>query len=118
MKQEELSQEIRTAPPKRLHETYEEVCETYKQRLLEQFDITPDNAFWIGGIVGELLDVDCYYTLNMYDIVLIVDNDMTFDDFDEWYDQWIDNNNRRINLHYWILGARPEMFNQPTNINQ
>lgn len=116
MKQEELSQEIRTAPPKRLHETYDEVCETYKQRLLEQFDFNKDDTYWIGNVVGETLDIIGLYFLSIQDIVLIVDNAMPYDEFTKWYYQWTDNDNRyRINLEHWFNGVRPEMFNQHTN---
>ena len=118
MTQKDLTLSIRTASPNGLHKAYEDVCNTYKQRLLDQFDFNfnKDDTYWIGNVVGDTLDIIGLYFLSMQDIVLIVDNAMPYDEFTKWYYQWTDNDNRyRINLEHWFNGVRPEMFNQHTN---
>lgn len=93
-----------------LHHYYEVVCDTYKQRLCEQLEVT--DAYWMRDEVGCCLDINGYYVIDMPEIVLLVDNCIGYDEFDEWYCQWADmDREHRINLRSWIMGARPEMFN-------
>lgn len=104
-----LINSIRTSPPGTLHKAYETVCETYKQRLCEQLEVT--DAYWIRDDIGGCLDINGYYTIDMQEIVLLVDNNIGFDEFDEWYSQWTDfEREYRINLRSWIMGARLRMF--------
>lgn len=106
-----LIKSIRASTPNALHKAYETVCETYKQRLCEQLEVT--GAYWIGDDVGGCLDINGYYTIDIPEIVLLVDNCIDFDEFDAWYGQWVDEENvRRINLRSWIMGARPGMFKE------
>lgn len=110
MKTETLLQSIHTATPEALHKAYEAVCEEYRKRLTAQMDLRYD--YWIADRVGEVLDVNGEYSLNMPEIVLLVDNAVSFDDFYEWWKQWTDwESDNRINLWSWLKGASPEMFN-------
>lgn len=114
MKTEDTIKSIRTATPQALHKAYEAVCETYKQRLCEQLDVT--DAYWIRDEVGGCLDINEYYVIDMPEIVMLVDNCIGFDEFDEWYKQWTDfDSDNRINLRSWIMGARPEIFKKREN---
>lgn len=102
---------IKESCPGMLHHFYEAVCETYKQRLCEQLEVT--DAYWIRDEVGCCLDINGYYVIDMPEIVLLVDNCIGYDEFDEWYSQWTDfDKENRINLRSWIMGARPEMFKE------
>ena len=48
----------------------------------------------------------------MDELRYIVDHSMSFEDFEEWYEQWMDTENENIiNLRSWLIGARPELFN-------
>lgn len=97
-----------------LRKFYDTVCETYKQHLCEQLEVT--DAYWIGDEVGGCLDINGYYTINMSEIVLLVDNGIGFDEFNEWYEQWTDfDRDNRINLRSWIMGARPGIFKKREN---
>lgn len=110
MKINSLIQSIQTASPHILYKTYQAVCDTYKQRLCEQLEVT--DAYWIRDDIGGCLDINGYYTIDMQEIVLLVDNCIDFDEFNEWYKQWTDmDREHRINLRSWIMGARPGMFN-------
>lgn len=65
--------------------------------------------------------IDAYF-LNMETVVLVVDNAMSYEDFDEWYIQWTDYDMEtwepkpnRINLESWLKGARPDIINLKNN---
>lgn len=111
---DKLIKSIRTSTPNTLHKAYEAVCDTYKQRLCEQLEVT--DVYWIRDEVGCCLDINGYYVIDMPEIVLLVDNCIGFDEFNEWYNQWTDfDKEDRINLHSWIMGARPRMFSKENN---
>lgn len=108
---EQLIQEIRILRPEALHKAYEAIAEEYRKRLVAQLDLGYD--FWIADRVGEVLDIDGEYSLDMPEIVMLVDNAVGFDEFYEWWSQWSDSDNKyRINLWSWLKGARPGMFNK------
>ncbi len=93
-----------------LRAVYEQVCNTYADRLLKQLGYKKnENTYWIADHVGEVLDIHGYYFLDMPDIALLVDNEIGYEEFDDWYTQWVDlDNKQRINLRSWIMGARNE----------
>ena len=97
--------------PLRLSLSYEQACEEYRLRLCNQFGIDWNDTYWIAGRVGGVLDIQSYYAIDMDELRYIVDNSMTFEDFEEWYEQWMDTENEnRINIRSWLMGARPELF--------
>lgn len=97
--------------PQALHKAYESVCDTYAQRLIEQLGMRKDDAYWVSDEIGSTFAYGDNYFLTMEEIVLLVDNCIGYDEFDEWYSQWTDMEREyRINLRSWIMGARPEMF--------
>lgn len=107
-----LIKSIRTSTPGTLHNAYEVVCDTYAQRLIEQLGLRKDDAYWVSDEIGGTFAYGDNYFLNMEEIVLLVDNCIGYDEFDEWYSQWTDfERENRINLRSWLMGARPEMFN-------
>ena len=107
-----LQRAIHTASPMVLHVLYKAVCEAYAQRLLAQLGYyNRVDAYWVGDDVGGVLAIGDSYFLNLDEIVLLVDNAIGYDEFSEWYNQWVDmDNERKINLRSWIMGARPGMF--------
>ena len=111
MNTEQLTQEIRILRPESLHKAYEAVCEVYKQRLIEQFELDPIDVYWVGNEVGGLLDIQGTYSLHLPEIVTIVDKLMLFDDFIDWWYQWTEeNNDHPINLNSWLMGLRPDII--------
>mgnify|MGYP003400250612 CR=1 FL=1 len=58
--------------------------------------------YWI----GEEIDV-----LNPEDMVRIIENNMTYDEYAEWRDANLDHA-QYINLKSWLMGARHDMFNK------
>lgn len=108
---EHMKKEYNKLTPLRLSLSYEQVCEEYRLRLCNQFGIDWHDTYWIVGRVGGVLDIQSYYAIDMDELRYIVDSSMSFEDFEEWYEQWMDTENeKRINLRSWLMGARPELF--------
>lgn len=79
------------------------------------------NFYWIGDEVGGLCDFDGVDFLSPTEMVLILENGITYEQYAEWRDASLDYNadkevsqHRHINLHSWLLGARYEMFDKTT----
>lgn len=107
-----MNTEYSKLTPFRLRLSYEHICEEYRIRLCKQFGISYSDTYWIVDRVGGVLDIQSYYTIDMDEIRYIVDCFMTFEDFEEWYTQWTDTDNKNIiNIRSWMMGARPELFN-------
>lgn len=112
MKEKKEKTEYSKLTPLRLSLSYENICEEYRLRLCNQFYIDWNDTYWIVGRVGGVLDIQFYYAIDMDELRYIVDNAMSFEEFDEWYEQWMDTENEnRINIRSWLMGARPELFN-------
>ena len=66
---------------------------------------------WIGDEVGGACDFEETDVLNPEDMVRIIENNMTYDEYAEWRDANIDNN-RYINLKSWLMGLRHDMLTE------
>lgn len=67
--------------------------------------------YWIGDDVGGMCDFEDTDVLNPEDMVRIIENNMSYEEYAEWRDANLDNN-RYINLKSWLMGARHEMFKE------
>lgn len=67
--------------------------------------------YWIGDEVGGACDFEEADVLNPEDMVRIIKNGLTYDEYAEWRDANLDKN-RYINLKSWLMGARHEMFKE------
>lgn len=106
-----MNTEYSKLTPFRLRLSYEHICEEYRIRLCKQFGISCSDTYWIAGRVGCELDIQSYYVVDMEEIIYIVESFMTFEEFEEWYDQWINiDDENRINLMSWKIGSRPKLF--------
>lgn len=61
--------------------------------------------YWIGDEVGGACDFEETDVLNPEDMVRIIENRITYDEYAEWREANLDNN-RYINLKSWLKGAR------------
>lgn len=68
------------------NDTYKRACEEYRLLLCKQLGISLANTYWVADIIGDLLDVNCYYVNDMDSLKFVVDSGMIFDEFDEWYE--------------------------------
>ena len=65
--------------------------------------------YWIGDEVGGVCDFEECDVLNPEDMVRIIENNMTYDEYAEWREANLDNG-RFINLRSWLLGLRHDMI--------
>ena len=73
------------------NDAHKRACEEYRLRLCKQLGISFANTYWVADRIGDLLDVNCYYVIDMDSLKFVVDSGMTFDDFDEWYTKQLEN---------------------------
>lgn len=98
---------------KGLAKVYEGICEIYRQRLCEQWDIDIKNTFWVADRIGEVLCVnDIEFSFGMEDLRGIVDMAISYEDYGEFFRYNLDAYNyatHPINFYSWfVLGARPK----------
>ena len=67
--------------------------------------------YWIGGEVGGACDFEEADVLNPEDMVRILENGLTYDEYAEWRDANL-NDGRYINLKSWLMGARHYMLKE------
>lgn len=70
--------------------------------------------YWVGGDVGGVGDFEDVDVLNLEDMVLIIEKNMTYDEYAEWRNANIDNN-QYINLKSWLMGMRHDMLDKNSN---
>ena len=64
--------------------------------------------YWIGDEVGGACDFEDCDVLNPEDMVRIIENGLTYDEYAEWREANLANE-RKINLLSWLKGARHSM---------
>ena len=67
--------------------------------------------YWIGDEVGGACDFEETDVLNPEDMVRIIENGLTYDEYAEWRNANLDNN-RYINLKSWLIGLRHDMLDK------
>ena len=67
--------------------------------------------YWIGDEVGGACDFDCIDVLNPEDMVRIIENGLTYDEYAEWRDANLDHA-QYINLKSWLMGLRHDMLKE------
>ena len=103
---------------KKLNKSQKETIELFKtacNRLatfvnMQLFDGCRDWC-WIGDEVGGVCDFEVSDVLNPEDMVRIIENNMSYEEYAEWREANLDNN-RYINLKSWLMGARHYMLDK------
>ena len=67
--------------------------------------------YWIGDEVGGACDFEECDVLTPEDMVRIIENGLTYDEYAEWRDANLDDS-RYINLKSWLMGARHDMLDK------
>ena len=67
--------------------------------------------YWIGDEVGGACDFEETDVLNPEDMVRIIENGLTYDEYAEWREANL-NNGRYINLKSWLMGLRHDMLKE------
>lgn len=83
-------------------------CDDLAELVNEQLFDGCREWYWIGDEVGGACDFDEFDVLNPEDMVRIIENGLTYDEYAEWRNANLDNN-RYINLKSWLMGARHSM---------
>ena len=72
--------------------------------------------YWIGDEVGGVCDFEDVDVLNLKEMMLIIENNMTYDEYAEWREANLDDG-RYINLKSWLMGARHDMIDKEKETN-
>ena len=96
---------------KEIVQQYKDSCNELAELVNMQLFDGCRNWCWIGDEVGGACDFEETDVLNPEDMVRIIENNMTYDEYAEWRDANIDNN-RYINLKSWLMGARHDVFKE------
>lgn len=92
-------------------EQFKTACNELAELVNKQLFDGRRQWYWIGGDVGGVCDFEDVDVLNLEDMVRIIEDNMTYDQYAEWLDANLDNN-RYINLKAWLMGARHGMLNK------
>lgn len=98
-------------PLAQLKGTYEEICDEYRRRLNEQWELDIKNSWWIpSDLKGTTLALnDLEYSLGMEDVRLMVDFNVNYEDFNEWWNHCLGDTKYHINAFNWFVnGCRPK----------
>ena len=98
-------------PLAQLKGAYEEICEEYRRRLNAQWDLNIKDSWWIpSDRIGMTLALnDLEYSLGMEDVRLMVDLNVNYEDFNEWWNHCLGDTKYHINSFNWFVnGARPK----------
>ena len=101
-------------PKRNFKNNYETACNDYIKELCKRYDWSFEDGWWVSNeIGGTFCTSDIEYSLSMNDIKLLVDENVDFKIFSEWWDYNLiisyaimlyPNNDKyhMINLHTWL----------------
>ena len=101
-------------PKRNFKNNYETACNDYIKELCKRYDWSFEDGWWVSNeIGGTFCTSDIEYTLSMNDIKLLVDENVDFKIFSEWWDYNLvmsyaimlyPNNDKyhMIDLHIWL----------------
>ena len=96
---------------KKIIKQYKDSCNELAELVNMQLFDGCRKWYWIGDEVGGACDFEETDVLNPEDMVRIIENNMSYDEYAEWRDANLDHA-QYINLKSWLMGARHEMFNK------
>lgn len=96
---------------KKIIKQYKDSCNELAELVHMQLFDGCRKWYWIGDEVGGACDFEDCDVLNPEDMVRIIENGLTYDEYAEWRDANIDNN-RHINLKSWLMGLRHDMLTE------
>ena len=90
---------------KDLKKEFESIVDQYITIFCEKQEIEKECTYWIGGCIGEVIDVNGAF-ISFDDIRRDIDTDQPKDKIFNWY--WDNDyiNNKIINYHSYIKGLR------------
>ena len=94
---------------KEIVQQYKDSCNKLAESVNKQLFDGCRKWYWIGDEVGGACDFEECDVLNPEDMVRIIENNMTYDEYAEWRDANLDDG-RYINLKSWLMGAKHYML--------
>lgn len=88
---------------------YKDACNLLASIVNDQLFDGCRDWYWVGDEVGGLCDFTGTDFLSPEDMVRIIENRTTYDEYAEWRDANIENK-KFINLRSWLMGARHNMI--------
>ena len=91
-----------------LKKNYEDACDAYVKAMLESFEISRKDCWWVANEVGGVFAVGDMLFLDIQDIVYIVDNNISYEDCLAWQDYNLRANEfnfNTLNIKAWHMGA-------------
>lgn len=92
-------------------ELFRESCDCLASLVNKQLFDGCRKWYWIGDEVGGACDFEETDVLNPEDMVRIIENGLTYDEYAEWREANLDDG-RYINLRSWLMGARHNMLDK------
>ena len=96
---------------KKIIKQYKDSCNELAELVNMQLFDGCREWYWIGDEVGGACDFEEADVLNPEDMVRILENGLTYDEYAEWRDANL-NDGRYINLKSWLMGARHYMLKE------
>lgn len=91
----------------KIKKDFETACEEYLKALCEMFEMPYEKDAWVGSDVGTVASVGDYF-IGFDEIRYIVDNDLTLDEYLQYYDYCLEAYDYSItapNLENWHKGC-------------
>ena len=92
-------------------ELFRSACNSFATAVNKQLFDGCRKWYWIGDEVGGACDFEETDVLNPEDMVRIIENDITYDQYAEWREANLDDG-RYINLKSWLMGVRHDMLDK------
>ena len=90
---------------------YKKACDDLAELVNEQLFDGCREWYWIGDEVGGACDFEETDVLNPEDMVRIIENGLTYDQYSEWREANLDHA-QYINLKSWLMGLRHDMLDK------
>ena len=90
---------------------YKKACDDLAELVNEQLFDGCRKWYWIGDEVGGACDFEEADVLNPEDMVRIIENGLTYDEYAEWREANLDHA-QYINLKSWLMGLRHDMLDK------
>ena len=98
-------------------EQYKKSCNELAELVNQQLFDGCRKWYWRGDDVGGVCDFECVDILNPEDMLRIIENGLTYDEYAEWRNANLDNK-RYINLKSWLMGLRHDMLDKEKETNK
>ena len=120
MTEESLKAQVSIANNATLKAVYEHCCEEYGRRLCEIWDFDKDYVWWTPtGTYDFLVLNDHEIIIREDEVRLLVDYNIPYKDFMEYYEFQMYHNNHCPSARHWLIdGYRPKNYERKDNTDE